>query len=136
MELLGILLMLLIGEKTANSTDLDLKIDKTAIKQALGTSPTDVMSQKAVTIQSIEAWSLSESFSISSPTFDAAGNISGGAITWPDGDVGSISNVTTGVHGITSIRYNRSEPGKYATVNITYDSSGVVNNQEVVLTGI
>ena len=31
------------------SNDLSLKIDKTAIKQALGTSPTDVMSQKAIT---------------------------------------------------------------------------------------
>ncbi len=35
--------------KTANSTDLDLKINKTAIKQALGDSETDVMSQKAIT---------------------------------------------------------------------------------------
>ena len=35
--------------KTANSTDLSLKIDKTAIKQVLGTSTTDVMSQKATT---------------------------------------------------------------------------------------
>ena len=33
----------------AVNTALDLKIDKTAIKQALGTSTTDVMSQKAVT---------------------------------------------------------------------------------------
>ena len=31
------------------SNDLSLKIDKTAIKQTLGTSPTDVMSQKATT---------------------------------------------------------------------------------------
>lgn len=86
-------------------------------------------------INSIIAWSLSESFSISSPTFDSAGNISGGVITWPDGDVGSISNVTTDANGITSIRYNRSEAGKYATVNITYDGSGIVSNQQVVLTG-
>ena len=33
----------------AVTDELALKIDKTAIKQALGTSPTDVMSQKAVT---------------------------------------------------------------------------------------
>lgn len=83
----------------------------------------------------IAGWALSESFALSSPTFDNEGYFSGGVITWPDGDVGSISNVTTGTNGITSIRYNRSEAGKYATVNITYDSSGVVNNQEVVLTG-
>lgn len=35
--------------KIANSTDLDLKVDKTSIKQALGDSETDVMSQKAIT---------------------------------------------------------------------------------------
>jgi hypothetical protein len=101
----------------------------------LGTSETKVVNQKGVTINNLKSWSLAESFSISSPTFDGNGYVSGGVITWPDGDVGSISNVTTGVHGITSIRYNRSEAGKYATVNITYDSSGVVSNQEVVLTG-
>lgn len=105
------------------------------IVQTTGTDINKTMSQKAITIQSVEAWSLSESFSISSPTFDSNGYISGGVITWPDGDVGSISNVTTGIHGITSIRYNRSEAGKYATVNIAYDGSGVVSNQEVVLTG-
>lgn len=84
---------------------------------------------------SIKAWALSESFALSSPTFDGNGYISGGIITWPDGDIGTISNVTVGANGITSIRYNRSEADKYATVNITYDGSGVVNNQEVVLTG-
>lgn len=84
---------------------------------------------------SIKAWALSESFALSSPTFDNEGYVSGGVITWPDADVGSISNVTIGVHGITSIRYNRSEAGKYATVNIAYDGSGIVSNQEVVLTG-
>ena len=42
--------MFFIQLKKAVNTALDLKIDKTAIKQALGTSsPTDVMSQKAIT---------------------------------------------------------------------------------------
>lgn len=100
----------------------------------LGTSETKVVNQNALTLQSIKAWSLAESFAVSNPTFDAAGNISGGVITWPDGDVGTISNVTVGVNGITSIRYNRSD-GKYATVNITYGVSGIVSNQEIILTG-
>lgn len=86
-------------------------------------------------LESIKSWALAESFSISSPAFDANGYISGAVITWPDGNIGSISNVVTGAHGITSIRYNRSEAGKYATVNIAYDGSGVVSNQTVVLTG-
>lgn len=86
-------------------------------------------------LENIKSWALSESFAISNPTFDGNGYVSGGVITWPDNDVGSISNVTVGTHGITSIRYNRSEPGKYATVNITYDGSGIVSNQQVVLTG-
>jgi len=94
-----------------------------------------VVNQKASTINNLKSWSLAESFALSSPTFDDNGYISGGVITWPDGDVGSISNVTTGIHGITSIRYNRSEAGKHATVNIAYDGSGVVSNQTVVLTG-
>lgn len=110
-------------------------LNKLDVVGELGNSETKVVNQKSITLQSIKAWSLSESFSISSPTFDSTGNISGGVITWPDNDVGSISNVTVGANGITSIRYNRSEAGKYATVNIAYDGSGVVSNQTVVLTG-
>lgn len=34
--------------KTSNSADLDLKIDKNSIKQVLGTSTTDLVSQKAI----------------------------------------------------------------------------------------
>lgn len=110
-------------------------LSKLDVVGELGDSETKVVNQKGVTINNIKSWSLAESFSISSPTFDGNGYVSGGVITWPDGDFGSISNVTIGVHGITSIRYNRSEAGKYATVNIAYDDSGVVTNQEVVLTG-
>lgn len=106
-----------------------------AVVGVLGTGETKVVNQKATTISNIKAWALTESFSISSPAFDTNGYISGAVITWPDGDIGSISNVVTGAHGITSIRYNRSEAGKYATVNIAYDGSGVVTNQTVVLTG-
>ena len=82
----------------------------------------------------VKDWALSESFAITSPTYDANGYISGGNITWPDADAGTISNVVVGVHGITSIRYNRSG-GKYATVAITYDGSGNVTATTVTLTG-
>ncbi len=83
---------------------------------------------------SLKSWVLSESLALSNMTFDESGYISGADILWPDDDIGTISDVIVGANGITSIRYNRSD-GKYATVNITYDSSGAVSNQEVVLTG-
>lgn len=112
-----------------------------AVVQTTGTSETDVMSQKAVTDEiaqlagySLKSWVLSESLALSNMTFDESGYISGSDILWPDDDIGTISDVIVGANGITSIRYNRSD-GKYATVNITYDSLGVVSNQEVVLTG-
>lgn len=66
------------------SNDLSLKIDKTAIKQALGTSPTDVMSQKAVTdeiyriydYKNILAYGVSRDLTGTGQTLTRVGNLS------------------------------------------------------------
>lgn len=79
----------------------------------------------------IAGWALSGSFSISNPEF-TDDNISGGVITWADGDIGSISNVVVGQYGISSIRYNRSN-GDYATMDVVYDNKGEFQSQEVTL---
>jgi len=82
-----------------------------------------------------KSWVISESFTLSNITYDSAGVISGGVVIWPDSDVGSISNVVVGSFGITSVRYNRSTAGIYATVAITYDAIGNFLDQTVTLIG-
>lgn len=80
----------------------------------------------------LKEWVLGEQFEISNPVFDTDGNIESADITWIDGDIGTISNVTTSDDGITSIRYNRSD-GTYVTMDLTY-SSGNINTQTLTVT--
>lgn len=74
----------------------------------------------------IRNWVISESFTIQNYATDSFGNISSANITYPDGKLGTISNVMTDIHGkITSIRYNYGAPIElFYTVTITY-----LNNQ-------
>ena len=113
----------------------NITIDKSDPKSPVISSVTSEYNVDAAQLSFLVSdWALSESFAYSNLTYDAAGNVDSGTITWPDGDIGSISNVVVGTHGITSIRYNRSD-GKYATVSIVYAASGDFSSQSITLTG-
>jgi len=82
----------------------------------------------------IKSWAKNETFDISNQVFDTDHNLISADIVWAAGDVGDIDNVTVGVYGTTSIRYNRSD-GKYASRTIIYDVDGFVDTETITLTG-
>ena len=82
----------------------------------------------------VKNWILSDSYEVSNIINDVNGVISSAIIKWPDGNIGSISNVNSTHNGITSIRYNRSD-GKYGVMTISYSVTGEIIGQNVELTG-
>jgi len=101
-------------------TEMDAKAD-----HGYGTNPKTLKQVDDEVVQlageNILGWAGAEAFSITDPIFDGAGNVTGGVITWPDGDVGSISNVEIGPYGVTSMRYNRSSG--YVLLSVFYNNS-------------
>ena len=82
----------------------------------------------------VQIWALSESYTATNIVYDNDSILESADLTWPDGEAGSISDVTTDDFGITSIRYNR-PGGKYITIDITRDADGNVTQTTSTATG-
>lgn len=86
-------------------------------------------------IDLLRSWTYVGAFAYSNKVFDDNGFLISADIVWPDGDVGTLDNVTIGGNGPTSKRYNRSTPGKYTTKNMSYNSDGISTVDPIIVTG-
>ncbi len=71
----------------------------------------------------IRNWAMAEAFAVDNITFKASGNINTADLVWPDGTVGTISDVAESNRLITSIKYNYSD--KWVKLDITYHAGEI-----------
>ena len=83
--------------------------------------------------EKLKNWILSDSYEVSSIIYDSHGVVASAIIKWPDEDGGSISDIVSNTHGITSIKFNRGD-GSNATMTVNYSSTGVILSQSILVT--
>ncbi len=82
---------------------------------------------QTIDTRKVKIWAMAEAFDVDNMTFTASGNIETADLVWPDGEAGTISDVTESDGLITGIRFNYN--GKYVELTITY-SAGELEKTE------
>ncbi len=109
---------------------IDQYIYESGTKDITGVALNGVLKQMVDVIgmkkaNEVLVWAQAEAFDIENMTFTAAGNIQTADLKWPDGESGTISNVSETNGLLTNIRFNYDGTAKYVELSITWDAGEV-----------